>query len=57
MEPIKKTNKVNNFFTSNNKKPSDRKLAFAYLKSIDPQSTIREGELSMELIKNLVNKK
>ncbi len=59
MEPIKKTNKVNNFFTSNNKGSlsNRKKEAFKLLRNLDPSSVIRDSESSMELLKNLVDKK
>ena len=55
----KKTNKVNNFFTSNNKGSlsNRKKEAFKLLRNLDPSSVIRDSESSMELLKNLVDKK
>ena len=54
-----KTNKVNNFFTSNNKRSlsNRKKEALKLLRNLDPSSVIRDSESSMELLKNLVDKK
>ena len=54
-----KTNKVNNFFTSNNKGSliNRKKKALKLLRNLDPSSVVRDSESSMELLKNLVDKK
>jgi hypothetical protein len=54
-----KTNKVNNFFTSNNKRSlsNRKKEALKLLRNLDPSSVIRDSESSMELLKNLVDRK
>ena len=59
MSEIKKTNKVNNFFTSNNKGSliNRKKKALKLLRNLDPSSVVRDSESSMELLKNLVDKK
>ena len=54
-----KTNKVNNFFTSNNKGSlsNRKKKALKLLKGGVVGTLIRDSESSMELLKNLVDKK